>query len=88
MKLENWNPPAVFLTFYISEDVKNQKCTLTEKCVCVCSVSLDKILECVSISPLLGVGCPVSDSGEVTKTETVLHALLTTRLLLLGALHV
>lgn len=28
----------------------------------------------------------MSDCGEVTETETVLHALLTTRLLLLGAL--
>lgn len=50
------------------------------------SLSLDQVLECVSVGPLLRVGRPVSDSGEVTETETVLHALLATRLLLLGAL--
>lgn len=50
--------------------------------------SLDQILECVSIGPLLRVGCPVSDSGEVTQAETVLHALFPTRLFLLSALRV
>lgn len=51
-----------------------------------CILSLDQVLECVSVGPLLCVGRPVSDGGEVTQTETVLHALLTTRLLLLSAL--
>lgn len=48
--------------------------------------SLDQVLECVSVGPLLRVGRTVSDGGEVSQTETVLHALLTTRLLLLSAL--
>ncbi len=59
---------------------------MVEDYACVCSVSLYQVLECVSVGPLLRVGRPVSDSGEVTQTETVLHALLTTRLLLLRAL--
>lgn len=54
----------------------------------MCSISLDQILERVSVGPLLCVGRPVSDSGEVTETETVLHALLATRLLLLVALNI
>lgn len=49
-------------------------------------VLLDQVLECVSVRPLLRVGRSVSDGGEVTETEAVLHALLTTRMLLLGAL--
>lgn len=54
----------------------------------MCSISLDQILERVSVGPLLCVGRPVSDSGEVTEAETVLHALLATRLLLLVALNI
>lgn len=50
--------------------------------------SLDQILECVSIGPLLRVGCSVPDGGEVTQAETVLHALFPTRLFLLSALRV
>lgn len=57
-----------------------------ENYACVCSVLLDQVLECVSVGPLFCVGRSMSDSGEVTETETVLHALLPTRLLLLGAL--
>lgn len=48
--------------------------------------SLDQVLESVSVRPLLCVGRSVSDGGEVAETETILHALLTTGLLLLGAL--
>lgn len=54
--------------------------------MCVCTPLLDQVLECISVSPLLCVGRSVSDGGEVTETEPVLHALLTARLLLLGAL--
>lgn len=50
--------------------------------------SLDQILECVSIGPLLRVGRSVPDSGEVTQAETVLHALFPTRLFLLSALKI
>lgn len=53
---------------------------------CVLTVSLDQVLECVSVSPLLGVRRSVSDGGEMTKTQAVLHALLAARLLLLCAL--
>lgn len=49
--------------------------------------SLDQVLECISVSPLLRVGGSVSDGGEVAEAEAILHALLTTRLLLLGALQ-
>lgn len=48
--------------------------------------SLDQVLECISVSPLLCVGCAMSNSGEVTQTETILHALLATWLLFLVAL--
>lgn len=48
--------------------------------------SLDQVLECVAVRPLLRERRSVSDGGEVTETEAVLHALLATRLLLLGAL--
>lgn len=53
-----------------------------------CWLSLDQVLKCVSVSPLLRVWRPVSDCGEVTQAETILHALLATWLLLLGALCV
>lgn len=52
------------------------------------ALSLDQVLKCVSVGPLLRVRRPVPDGGEVTQAETVLHALLATRLLLLGALSV
>lgn len=44
----------------------------------VYGVLLDQVLECVSVGPLLRVGCSVSDGGEVTKAEAILHALLAT----------
>lgn len=52
------------------------------------ALSLDQVLKCVAVGPLLRVRGPVPDGGEVTQAETVLHALLATRLLLLGALSV
>ncbi len=49
-------------------------------------VLLDEVLEGVAICPLLCKRGSVSHSGEMTQTQSILHALLPTRLLLLCAL--
>lgn len=50
------------------------------------SVLLDEVLEGVAVCPLLCKRGSASHSGEMTQTQSILHALLPTRLLLLCAL--
>lgn len=49
---------------------------------------LDEVLEGVPVCPLLSKWSPVSYSGEMSQTQTVLHALFPTCLLLLCALNI
>lgn len=51
------------------------------------SPSLDKILESVSVRPLLSEGRSVSHCGKVTKPKPVLHAFIPARHLLLFGLR-
>lgn len=44
---------------------------------------LDKVLESITICPLFSKRGPMSDSGKVAQSQTVLHALISTRHLLL-----
>ena len=60
---------------------------LVHQVVCVRVCVLDEVLEGVSVGPLLCERGSVSHGGEVTQTETVLHALISTRHLLLFGLH-